>query len=295
MRAVRLLALFLVYGGLGWMGDQAMAALTDGGSREARPVARVDVRVDPEIEVEVQVRTDGACAFALDRRVSVDLAEGGTLSIAAGAGSLRVEGRPDVDGIEAVGRACASTAELLEQLQLIAETDGPHVSLSAHDRDGPRWGRNQTARIDLVVTVPIGTPLDIADSSGEIVVEGSGDLSIADSSGEIVVRGARGSVRIADGSGDILVEEAAGDLEISDGSGGIEVVGVLGSVAVRDGSGSIDIRRVDADVLIEADGSGSIDVHDVAGDFSVDRDGSGGISYSGVVGRVDIPERRGGR
>jgi hypothetical protein len=290
MRALRVASLFMVYAGLGWAGDQAVAALlAEDEAQDERVFTRVDVRVEPDVDVDVdvQVRTSGECAFEVDRRVAFVL--DGTLEIAAGAGSLRVEGDESATEVVAVGRACASSRELLDALELTADGSGGDVQLSAHYPER-RWGRGE-ASIDLVVTVPLGAPVRIADSSGEIVTSGTGDLRIQDSSGSIEVRSALGAVQIQDGSGDIEVEGATGDVDISDGSGGIDVRGVAGSVAVRDGSGGIDIAEIGGDVVVEADGSGGIDVRDVAGDFTVDRDGSGGIRYSGVAGRVDVPTR----
>jgi hypothetical protein len=251
-----------------------------------RKWCRLDVRIDPDVVVDVEVRTSGECAFEVERRLSVAL--GGTLEIAAGAGSLRVEGRDDASEVVAVGRACASSREILDELLLTAD-----VRLSAPYPDRPRWGdRGGDARIDLVITMPVGAQVGIADSSGDIVVSGTGDLRVADSSGSIEIQGALGSVRIADSSGDIVVAGVSGDVDISDGSGGIEVASVVGSVSARDGSGGIEIEQVGADVRIVADGSGAIDVRQVAGDFTVAQDGSGGISYSAVAGRVAIPARR---
>ncbi len=288
IRALQVASLFVVYAGIGWIGDQAAVLLADDRARDERVVARVDVRVDPDIEIDVEVRTSGACAFEVERRLTVAL--DGVLEIAAGAGSLQVEGRDDASEVVAVGRVCASSREILDELVLTADGAGGDVRLSAHYPDRPRWGdRGGDARIDLVVTMPVGTPVGIADSSGDIVVSGTGDLRLADSSGSIEVQGALGSVRIADSSGDIVVAGVPGDVDISDGSGGIDVRGVSGSVSVRDGSGGIDIAQVGADVRIVADGSGAIDVRQVGGDLTVGRDGSGGISYTAVAGRVDVP------
>jgi len=304
MRALRVACLFTAYASLAWCVQGVAALLADDATdaTDVPDVPRVDVRLDPvdvDVDVEVDfdddfrvvVRSSGGCAFEVERRLAVDVSSGGSLRLDVGAGSLAVEGREDASGVLAVGRACASSQELLDELTLGAETSGGDVVLSAHYPDRSQ-GRGQSARIDLVVTVPAGLGVDIEDTSGEIVVEGTGDLGIADSSGGIEVRRVTGSVRIGDSSGGILLEDASGDVEIRDGSGEIEVRSVGGSVAVRDGSGSIEIENVGADVHVEADGSGSIDVRDVVGDFAVKRDGSGAIRYSGVGGRVEVPERR---
>jgi hypothetical protein len=270
-----------------------VALLADDDTSDALEIRRVDVQVDPvdvDVDVQVEVRSLGACEFEAERRLSVEVADGTLLSIEAGAGGLTVAGGDGSD-VVAVGRACASAPELLDELLLTVETEDGEVRLSAHYPERRGRDRSGSARIDLAVSVPAGLRVDIGDSSGDIVVEGTGDLRIADSSGSIEISSVRGSVRIADSSGGIELDDATGDVEITDGSGEIEVGLVGGSVAVRDGSGGIEIERVGADVVIEADGGGSIDVRDVAGDFIVERDGSGSVRHTGVVGRVEVPER----
>ena len=299
MRALRVAFLFTAYASLAWLVDGVVTLLADDESRDVRLIERIEAReeavevqvdVREDFEIQVEVRTLGACAFEAERRLSVELADGATLAIEVGAGSLSVEGG-EGSGVVAVGRACASSQELLDQLLLTTQADGGDLRLSAHYPDRRGRDRSGNARIDLAVSVPAGVRVDIGDSSGDIVVVGTGDLRIADSSGSIEVRGVTGSVRIADSSGGIEIDDATGDVEITDGSGEIEVRSVGGSVAVRDGSGAVEVERVGADVVIEADGGGSIDVRDVAGDFTVERDGSGGVRHSGVAGRVDVPAR----
>jgi len=261
MRALRVAFLFTAYASLACLASGVVALLAEDDEGDGPEIRRFEVRVDPvdvdvAIDADVLARSGGSCAFEAERRIAVELENGATLSIEAGAGTLSVEGG-EADGVVAVGRACASSAELLDELLLTVETAGADVRLSAHypDRRGPR--RGGSAHIDLVVRVPAGLAVDIGDSSGDIAVGGTGDLRIADSSGSIDVRDVSGSVRIADSSGGIEVDDATGDVEITDGSGEIEVRSVGGSVAVRDGSGGIEIERVGEDVLIEADGSGS--------------------------------------
>jgi hypothetical protein len=306
---LRVASLFVAYAGVGWTGER----VADLVGRDATQRDRVEFdiaidfdrdfeseiarRMERDVRVEVRTLRGDECAVEIERDLTISWDTAERLAIDAGAGSLRVEGVEGSSEVRAIGRVCASSAALAEELQLTLERVGDELRLSAHYPDNATiWGRgNRTARIDLEVTVPRGSALDIDDSSGEIEVAGSGALQIDDSSGEIVVRDALGSVTIDDSSGEILVAGAAGDVDIEDGSGEIDVRGVEGSVLVRDGSGSIQVSDVTQSVRVEADGSGSIDVRNVGGDFAVDREGSGGIRHSGVAGAVDIPERQSAR
>jgi len=292
---VRLASLFLTYGAIGFGGDYVVELM----GRQARNQesfvitvdarADIDVRVDPEVVAGVRTRRGGECEYEIDRELTVSVSAGSTLSVNAGSGELRIEGRQGLDEIQAVGRVCASHEEFLDDLQITAEMVGQNVVLSAHYPETWGWRGNRTARIDLTIAMPLGMELDVDDSSGSMVISGSGELRIDDSSGSMRVSGINGSLSIDDSSGDIVVEDVAGDVEIRDGSGGIDVRDVRGTVSLRDGSGGIDVAEVERDVIVEDDGSGSIDVRAVGGDFIVRDDGSGGIRHRDVGGAVQIP------
>jgi hypothetical protein len=297
--ALRILALFTIYSGIAFAGDYA-AGLFAEGPREVETVVEreTDVEVRVERAVEVQVRPEilsrieshlsDRCDVSrdLERTVSADGVS--RLTVHAGSGELRIEGHDDLTEIVAVGRACASEEEYLDDLTMSVEARGDDVTLETHYPDRSGWGSGR-ASIDLVVMVPTGLAVDVDDSSGGMEVEGTGALRIDDSSGSIRVADIRGAVSIDDSSGGIEVRGVEGDLTLEDGSGGIELRAVAGTVRVRDGSGSIEVVEAGADVIVESDGSGSIGVRDVAGSFRVERDGSGGIRHSDVRGSVVIP------
>lgn len=301
---LRVASLFVAYGTLGAGGDFAASLLAeDGGPRGVPAHIEADVAAEVERDLEhapaVRLRArDADCAYELERRISLPAGDAELLGILAGSGELAVEGRAGLEDVEVVGRVCASHEEYLEDLQVTLEQAGTEIVLTAHYPESRSGRGRNTARIDLLVGVPLGMPVDIDDSSGSIETFGTGALRIDDSSGSVRVVGTSGSVRIDDSSGELEVRDAAGDVEVSDGSGEIEIGDVQGSVRVRDGSGGIDVTEVDRDVIIEDDGSGGIEVRNVGGAFVVEDDGSGGIRYSDVAGRVDIPadaRRRGGR
>ncbi|GMV06317.1 MAG: hypothetical protein AMXMBFR53_25930 [Gemmatimonadota bacterium] len=302
VQGLRVAALFLGYGAVGMGGDYAVEALGRALAEDDVHV-RVDRVVDASVEVDRRVRwDDDDCRYEATRTVALDVGAARALLVRAGSGELEVEGRAGLARVEAVARACASDEEDLASLLLTLGREGSDLVLEAHypDRSGRRsWEGNRYARLDLVVQMPLGMDVDVSDSSGGMIVSGTGALDIDDSSGSISVRDAAGPVTIDDSSGEVEVEGVQGDLEISDGSGEIDVSGVEGSVRIRDGSGSVELEDVGRDVVILGDGSGSISVRDVGGDFQVRADGSGSIRYSGVAGTVDVPrdkrrDRRGG-
>lgn len=297
--ALRILALFTVYSGIAFVGSYA-AGLFAEGPREVEAVVEREVDRDVRVEriVEVQVRPEilsrieshlsDRCDVSRDLERTVPAEDISRLTVHAGSGELRIEGHADLDEIVVVGRACASDEAYLEELTVSAEARDGGVTLETHYPDRRGWGSGR-ASIDLVVLVPAGLAVDVDDSSGGMVVEGTGPLRIDDSSGAIRIADVRGSVVIDDSSGGIEVRSVEGGLTLDDGSGGIDVRAVTGTVRIRDGSGSIEVVQAGADVIVESDGSGSIGVRDVAGSFRVERDGSGGIRHADVRGSVEIP------
>ncbi len=300
MRVARVAALFLGYGALGLSGDYAVGLMADDHVvghvivvEQHEAMVDVEAILDAvQVVVDVQVRHSEQCEYMVDRELSIAASAGQLLRLSAGSGELRVEGREGLGEVRVVGTACASDESFLEDLIVTLEDVGSEIVLSAHYPEGRNWTGNRTAKIDLLVEIPLGMSADIDDSSGSMEILGTGDVNIDDSSGSILVRGANGSVEIDDGSGSIQVIDVTGDVSIEDGSGGIEIEGVDGSVYLDDGSGSISVQAVAQDVVVSDDGSGSISVQNIGGDFSVRNDGSGGIRHSGVEGSVDVPEDR---
>ncbi len=233
------------------------------------------------------------CRHEAQRTASVDASGARFLTVKAGAGSLRVEGKAGLDRVVIRGRACASDARLLEAIELRADRRGSDVVVEARARvEGWSLTGMRYASLDLIIEVPARMAAQITDGSGSIDFSNLGAVSITDGSGEIVGTDLHGDVRIEDGSGNIALTNLAGGVNVHDGSGAIELRNVGGLIDITDGSGEIDVRTARNSIRI-SDGSGGIEVADVDGDFTVTRSGSGGIGYSNVKGRVDIPNRRG--
>ena len=204
------------------------------------------------------VHAQGSSAYTAPRNAVVDASGARSVEVEAGAGSLRVEGKPGLRQVQVSGTARASSQQFLNQIKLIAERRGDVVFIKA-DIPEQNWRSsydNYSAALDLVIQVPQGMNADIAD--------GSGDLKVFN----------------------------VGSLEAADGSGDVNVRNVTGSFTVEtDGSGSIYATDVRGSVIVQNDGSGGIEVNKVGRDFKVESKGSGSIEYTAVSGQVDIPER----
>lgn len=235
-----------------------------------------------------------SCRHEARRGATVDAAGARRLMVSAGSGSLKIEGRPGTTTVRITARACASSADLLDDIKLNARRNGNDVVVEANDRKnegGWHFRNNEYARLDVVMEVPARILTEVDDGSGSIDLSNLGAVRIEDGSGEIVADNLNGDVEIDDGSGGIRLVDIAGRVHIEDGSGGITLRNVGGAIDIDDSSGEIDVRGARSHVRI-ADSSGGIDVADVEGDFIVTSDSSGGIDYDNVKGRVDIPRRK---
>ncbi|MEX2570506.1 MAG: hypothetical protein WD737_04320 [Gemmatimonadota bacterium] len=235
------------------------------------------------------------CANRRDISETLELTPTGRVNIAAGAGSLRITGRPGSAEVRVTGTACASSGSRLEEMRIDATSSGSEAFVETIIPDSESWfGWSDYARIDLVVEVPETATLDVRDGSGSAeITDVRGGLRIDDGSGSLDVANVAGGLQINDGSGSLTVREVDGDIRLVDGSGSVTLEFVRGSVVVEDdGSGSLSIHDVSGDVVVREDGSGSIRVDLVGGDFVVDRDRSGGIRFADVDGSVQIPRRK---
>lgn len=255
-----------------------------------------------------RVRAQDHCEHRADRSATAQLAGVERVLVVSHAGSLEVTGRAGATGLVARGRACASDADDLRDLQLQVRREGATLVLEATQPERDVWYDNHYAYQDVVVELPQGTAVSIEDGSGELSVTNTGTTRISDGSGEIEasqIRGAlviddgsggidirtvAGSVDIDDGSGEVYVDDVTGAVELEDGSGDARISRVRGSVRLSDGSGELRVANVTENVTVDDDGSGSIRVEDIGGNFTVDDDGSGDVSYTSVSGRVDIPD-----
>ncbi len=230
------------------------------------------------------------CPETRSINTTLDIGDIEDIRVVAGAGELNIVGSEGSDGVEIEARLCASDEDLLAEMDVISELDDDRASIAT---DMPkRWSGNYTASIDLTLTVPVNSQLNVKDSSGDLSIENVRRLTLVDSSGDISLKDIEGNVVLTDSSGAIKMRKI-GSAEVTDSSGEIDARGVSKDFTVNvDSSGDIEVRDVGGDVLIKVDSSGSINVDSVSGSFTVVKDGSGGISYDDIGGEVKIPQRK---
>lgn len=254
------------------------------------------------------------CKFSADRAGGVDAKGVEKVVLRTGAGDLTVLGGDRNVRIEARGKACAASQELLDQTQITVRREGNVVyveTAQVMEKDGWSIGRNDYAYIDAGVALPSSIPVDAIDSSGDARYESLQSLNLQDSSGDLEVRNIAGaavigdssgdlevrnvgSLKLNDSSGDIEVDEVRGDVEVdNDSSGDIRITGVGASVNIHnDSSGGIRVEDVKGSVVVDNDSSGDIRAARVSGDFTVNGDSSGSIEHESIGGKLTIPSNK---
>jgi hypothetical protein len=230
----------------------------------------------------------GNCDHRGERTESLDAVGVARVEIDARAGRLEVEGREGASRIEARGEICASSEDLLREIELRARRSGDVLHLEVVIPDGKGW-RSQGS-MDLSVELPADLEVEIDDGSGDMVVRGATVGRVDDGSGDLRFEDTRGRLELDDGSGNIRIVRHEGSIELDDGSGDVEIRDVRGDVRVDDdGSGNLRFEDVTGSVRVDDDGSGDIVARSIGGDFVVGDGGSGSIRHRNVAGRVDVP------
>ena len=217
------------------------------------------------------------------------------LKIRALAGELEITPSTD-DKIRFWGKVCTDEKQYLDMIDLNVVKSDSNLTLSTiipyHlDDFDPGY-----ATMDIELSIPVGLPTRLRDSSGNILVEGVSVMQIDDSSGDIRVFNGKTNLTIRDSSGQILIRGLTGDVKITDSSGNIDLFDIQGSVSIPgDSSGDIDIKNVTGAVEIDRDSSGDIDIGVVGQDVIIGRDGSGDIEIKEVRGMVRIGADGSGR
>lgn len=241
----------------------------------------------------------------------LDLAGVNKVMFEVGAYDLEVNAAAGRQGSLA-GRACASSADRLAQLEVVQVRDGDTLRVSLR-RVAPRaelnFGRSYSG-LYVTGTVPNDVLVQLKVGSGDASVTGprslsvdlgSGDVAAHDiaqrvtaavGSGDLEINGAGALKVLSVGSGDIEARNIRGDVEVgSIGSGDLEVDGAAGNVSISSiGSGDASLRRIGGQVRVESIGSGNLDVRGARA-LTVGSVGSGDVRHRDV-GQVSLPKAR---
>jgi DUF4097 and DUF4098 domain-containing protein YvlB len=204
-----------------------------------------------------------------------------------GKGSVTVDA---TDTVETTVRIAGRDAD-----QVLVRQDGRHLSVVAPKQRGNFFGGD--GRLDVSITMPIGSDAVIRTGSADITVNGTlGTVQLKSGSGDLRVDTVTGPLLVETGSGDIRVDAAQGHLKAKSGSGDV-TVGASGAVAtVSTGSGDVRIDAAQGPASVKT-GSGDLEVRDTggdltfttgSGDFVVGRARRGKVTVKGASGDVTV-------
>lgn len=164
-------------------------------------------------------------------------------------------------------------------VQVTGERDSDEISIE-HEPTGSGDTRLQITQradgwafrrrgIDVAITVPSGSIVDLGSGSGDITVDGTvAELKVQSGSGDVSVARVTDGGRVRSASGDVRVGAVDGDLTVTTASGEIEVGSVGGRLEARTSSGEIEVGATTGPTLAMS-ASGDIEIASVGADLTL--------------------------
>jgi DUF4097 and DUF4098 domain-containing protein YvlB len=212
------------------------------------------------------VITAFALAFATlaaDTTVPATKSQRLDVNVFAGSVTVRAWNRDQVKVEGATGR----------RDQLEVDTRGSTVSIETSGRHGP-------GSADLVVTVPVGMPIDVSGVELDVTIEGCRcAMHVETVQGSVVVSGGEGAAQLTSVEGSVKVTGVNGNLHANS---------VNDDVVVRDVTGDVTVETVNGDVTLSRIRSGNVDASTVNGDIAFDGEIRKGGSYALTSHQGDV-------
>ena len=218
-----------------------------------------------------------------DRRRDRDEREGSRIDT-----TLTLAANGTVD-LSLLGGEIVVTGGSGRQVRIIAESERAELRLEhTANRISLRTDRNRVRSGDTEyrVTVPTGTRVIMASTSGELSARGT--------KGEVEATTMSGEISIVDANGDVEAEALSGSVEISDVTGSVNVQAVSGYVTLENVTGAVEVESVSGEIELGGITSKSVRAVTVSGEIDFDGtiapDGRYELnSHSGDV-RVSLPD-----
>ncbi len=226
------------------------------------------------------VHLDDGTALQLDTApLSHSITPGGNIVLESGTGDLHFEGTTEdvltVSGTRWVwAEPLKDAREILQSLHLTISQDGDgtiRVS-SLPDPELLPHLDNISYRVDLVVRVPLTSPLTILAKEGQISAKEIG--------APLTVELERGSVRIEHAGSTLDLNNRSGDIEVLDSVGPVVISGAQGTATLRRVSENIGVSYRDGRVVIDSPGAEAT-VRHARGDVRI-------IALHGIHGEMSI-------
>jgi len=214
------------------------------------------------------------------QEMSFDVGAAPTLQIENFAGNVRI--RTGGEGIiSAVANRRAGRSENLQRITVEPSQEGDTVRI----RTRRTAGQLTNVAVDLEITVPAGTRIDLTNGAGEVSIDDvTGEIVAHTGAGDVVVRGSQGPVRLDTGAGNVdYTGQPQGTSTFNTGAGRIQISlpsDFSGAVDLDTGIGSVDLGGFDVDGSVSpgsargtigGGGDATIEAHTGAGDVELVR------------------------
>jgi len=138
--------------------------------------------------------------------------------------------------------------------------------------------KEHNCSIDYDITVPGGTKVDGAISSGSVELDGVASVNLKADSGRVTMRHVSGKVNLDASSGSVRIEDVDDAVTVRSESGRVTVDGARGAVSVEAESGSVEALKV----------GGSVDVRSNSGTVTASVTSPQNVKISADSGSVTL-------
>ncbi len=151
--------------------------------------------------------------------------------------------------------------------QVVVEQSGRRISVVAPRQRAGFFGGD--SRLDVTITVPLGSDLAARTGSADVTVSGPvGTTQVKTGSGDVRTEDLTGPALVETGSGDVDIQVANAELRVKSGSGHVRVRHAESAVAASTGSGDVEIGTSNGPAAVKT-GSGDLKVIDANTDVSL--------------------------
>jgi DUF4097 and DUF4098 domain-containing protein YvlB len=203
----------------------------------------------------ILILTAFASANADTIRKGFNVAEGGTLTLDADLGNVKVVSGGTGVAVEIVREG---PAESIRENEITFDQSGNDVSIRSKYEHGSRWFHwNNDLKVRYNIRVPShynvklstsGGDVDLGDLTGNANVHTSGgDIKMARINGDVYARTSGGGLHLASASGTANVHSSGGDIEVENSGGALEA---------KTSGGSIEIGRAASTLVLHTSGGG---------------------------------------
>ncbi|MFC1763727.1 M56 family metallopeptidase [Planctomycetota bacterium] len=253
-------------------------------------------------------KTDKGHAVKREETHVLPLKPGQRLKIINGDGDVTIRGEDRQDGhlvailtLEASGKPCAQRLSKQVNLEVVQQKDGLVLQAVMPDK----LPKGNQVRIDLTLTLPQNTPLEMIHEDGDITVQGiSSPAKLIHEDGDVVYQNMGQSLDITHEDGDVVLQKIGSSvkMQLEDGDVVCQQVGGQmmihredGDLSLRQIGGAVKVEQEDGDVVCQQVGGklelthedGHVEIQQVGGSVEMEHE-DGQVAIQGIGGSVTI-------